>query len=67
MRNSAVILTGPVHSWAEREAVLWAAGHRQGGREVVDHLHFGRTDDHPAQAKADQVQSRTGGAHARVC
>jgi osmotically-inducible protein OsmY len=36
--DGTVSLTGPVHSWAEREAVLGAARYTRGVRELQDHL-----------------------------
>jgi osmotically-inducible protein OsmY len=50
VRNGIVTLTGPVQSWAEREAVLGAARYTQGVRQVEDRLHFGQVDDHPKQS-----------------
>jgi len=38
INDGRVTLTGPVHSWAERQAVLNAAGATNGVRAVVDHL-----------------------------
>lgn len=36
--DGAVTLSGRVHSWHERRAVVGAAGHAPGARSVVDHL-----------------------------
>ena len=47
VRNGVVTLTGPVQSWAEREAVIGAARYTEGVRQLEDHLHFGPVDNHP--------------------
>lgn len=36
--DGRVTLTGSVHSWAERQAAVTAAGSTPGVRSVVDHL-----------------------------
>ncbi len=51
VQNGVVTLTGPVQSWAEREAVIGAARYTQGVRDVQDHLHFGPGDNHPIARK----------------
>jgi len=38
VREGTVTLTGPVHTWMEREAVVGAARFTPGVRSVVDHL-----------------------------
>jgi osmotically-inducible protein OsmY len=40
VQDGVVTISGPVHSWAEREAVLGAARYLPGVREVEDHLHL---------------------------
>ncbi|HZS02687.1 MAG TPA: BON domain-containing protein [Chloroflexota bacterium] len=40
VHDGVVTLAGPVHSWAEREAVLGAARYLPGVREVEDRLHL---------------------------
>jgi hypothetical protein len=35
--------------------VLGSARYAQWVREVIDDLHFGRTDDHPAQSESGQM------------
>jgi hypothetical protein len=40
IRDGVVKLTGPVHSWAEREAVIGAARYTPGVVSVADHLHL---------------------------
>jgi osmotically-inducible protein OsmY len=40
IRDGVVKLTGPVHSWAEREAVVGAARYTPGVVSVADHLHL---------------------------
>jgi osmotically-inducible protein OsmY len=40
IREGIVKLTGPVHSWAEREAVIGAARYTPGVVSVEDHLHL---------------------------
>jgi osmotically-inducible protein OsmY len=37
-RDGNIVLTGPVHSWAERRAIVGAAGHVPGVRSVEDLL-----------------------------
>ncbi len=41
--NGTVTLTGPVHSWTEKTAILGAAGHAPGVRELKDRLRIERT------------------------
>jgi osmotically-inducible protein OsmY len=38
VREGTVTLSGRVHTWLEKRAILGAAGHAPGVREVVDHL-----------------------------
>jgi osmotically-inducible protein OsmY len=40
IRDGIVKMTGPVHSWAEREAVIGAARYTPGVVSVEDHLHL---------------------------
>jgi osmotically-inducible protein OsmY len=40
VRDGEVELTGPVESWAEREAILGAARYTPGVKKVLDHLRF---------------------------
>jgi len=40
VEQGTLTLAGDVHSWTERRAILGAAGHVPGVREVSDHLHF---------------------------
>lgn len=42
--DGRVVLTGAVHSWAEREAAVGAAGAIPGVRDVVDHLQVGASN-----------------------
>jgi osmotically-inducible protein OsmY len=51
VRNGVVTLTGPIQSWAEREAVIGAARYTKGVRDVQDQLHFGPADNHPTARK----------------
>lgn len=39
VKDGRVVLTGTVHSWFERRAILNAAGQAAGVEQVVDHLH----------------------------
>jgi osmotically-inducible protein OsmY len=41
IHDGRVVLKGTVHSWAERQAAVTAAGATPGVRNVVDHLHVG--------------------------
>jgi osmotically-inducible protein OsmY len=40
VEDGAVTLTGEVHTWPERRAVVGAAGHAPGVRSVIDHLRY---------------------------
>jgi osmotically-inducible protein OsmY len=40
VEQGTLTLAGDVHSWTERRAILGAAGHVPGVREVSDHLRF---------------------------
>lgn len=40
VEQGILTLTGDVYSWPERQAILDAAGHAPGVREVADHLRF---------------------------
>jgi osmotically-inducible protein OsmY len=40
VENGVVTLSGEVHTWPERRAVVGAAGHAPGVRAVVDHLRY---------------------------
>jgi osmotically-inducible protein OsmY len=40
VEQGTLTLAGDIHSWTERRAILGAAGHVPGVREVSDHLRF---------------------------
>jgi osmotically-inducible protein OsmY len=40
VRHGTVTLTGPVESWAERDAVLEAARKTPGVEHVINHTHL---------------------------